>query len=444
MKTKTKILAIGLLLLSGLVAIISSCSKDDAEPAELSSLTVKTAPLKTDYKVGETLDLSGLVVTLKMDDGTAIDMNISDFTAEGITCTPANESIISISTSSVKITHTASSKNVSQSISVEELIITGIEIKAAPTKIDYYEEDSLKLDGLIVTLTKEDSSTEDVDFSGFGRKGIVCNPEQDSELTININNIEITHSNSGTKVNQLITVTPIEIIDISIKTAPVKTDYYVNELLDLSGIAISFHMNNGSTRDVIYNDFVSEGITCNPENETVLTTTTNVVITHSESSYETTQNMEVGVMSDCDGNTYDIVKIGDQVWMAHNLMTTKFNDGTEIALVTDATEWAGLESPAYCWYDNQSYNYKEDYGAMYNWFTVNTEKLCPFGWHVPSYTEWQALLQPLGNLGGKLKEAGTAHWLSPNTGATNSTGFNALPGGDRFYTGSFERLSVLA
>jgi uncharacterized protein (TIGR02145 family) len=138
-------------------------------------------------------------------------------------------------------------------------------------------------------------------------------------------------------------------------------------------------------------------------------------------------------ITDIDGNIYTTVKIGNQTWMAENLKTTTYNDGTPIPNVTDNTEWSNLTTGAYCWYDNDEASYKDTYGALYNWYTVETGNLCPSGWHVPTYTEWLVMESFLGDIdvGGKLKEAGTAHWLSPNTGATNESGFTALPAGAR-------------
>ena len=142
-------------------------------------------------------------------------------------------------------------------------------------------------------------------------------------------------------------------------------------------------------------------------------------------------------ISDYDGNVYNTVKIGGQIWMAENLKTTKYNNGTDIPLVTDNTAWANLTTPAYCWYNNNS-SYKDTYGALYNWYTVNTGNLCPSGWHVPSDAEWTTLIDYLGGEpGGKLKETDTTHWHSPNIGATNESGFTALPGGVRDVSGMF-------
>jgi len=137
-----------------------------------------------------------------------------------------------------------------------------------------------------------------------------------------------------------------------------------------------------------------------------------------------------------DGQEYKCVEIGEQTWMAENLKATKYNDGTDIPLVTDNTEWGDLSTPGYCWYGNDAATYKTPYGALYNWHAVNTGKLCPTGWHVPTDAEWTTLTDYLGGeevAGGKLKEAGTDHWRYPNVGATNSSGFTALGGGYRNY-----------
>jgi uncharacterized protein (TIGR02145 family) len=139
------------------------------------------------------------------------------------------------------------------------------------------------------------------------------------------------------------------------------------------------------------------------------------------------------MISDIENNHYRIVQIGIQVWMAENLKATKFNDGTSIPLVTDENGWSALSTPGYCWYSNNVAN-KNTYGALYNWYAVTSTNFPPVGWHVPTQAEWTALNVFLGGeviAGNKLKEAGTVHWASPNAGATNSTGFTGLPGGDR-------------
>ncbi|MCB0685264.1 MAG: fibrobacter succinogenes major paralogous domain-containing protein [Saprospiraceae bacterium] len=152
-----------------------------------------------------------------------------------------------------------------------------------------------------------------------------------------------------------------------------------------------------------------------------------------------TGNKEVGTVKDVDGNSYKTIRMGSQVWMAENFRVTQYNDKTVIDQITNNTTWEGLSTGAWCWYTNDS-NYDRPYGKLYNWYAVNTGKLCPSGWHVPTDAEWTNLTDFLGGLdiaGGKMKEAGTTHWISPNTGATNESGFTGLPGGGRGTSGSF-------
>ncbi len=145
------------------------------------------------------------------------------------------------------------------------------------------------------------------------------------------------------------------------------------------------------------------------------------------------------VLADADNNYYYSVTIGTQTWMQENLKTTHYKDGTAIPLVTDDNTWKNLAAPGYCWYENNETSYKSAYGALYNWYAVNTGKLCPSGWHVPANAEWITLTNYLGGesiAGDKLKEAGIIHWGDPNSG-TDETGFTALPGGNRKDDGTF-------
>jgi uncharacterized protein (TIGR02145 family) len=161
-------------------------------------------------------------------------------------------------------------------------------------------------------------------------------------------------------------------------------------------------------------------------------------------------DLQAQTVTDIDGNVYSTVTVGTQVWMKENLKTTKFNDNTAIPLVTDNTTWAALLTPAYTWYNNDAGTYKAAYGALYSWFTLDLagnggKNVCPTGWHVPAITEWATMETFLGGqgvAGGKLKETGTTHWLAPNTGATNESGFTAVPGGYRNYDGSFKNIGI--
>lgn len=96
------------------------------------------------------------------------------------------------------------------------------------------------------------------------------------------------------------------------------------------------------------------------------------------------------------GQIYTTIQLGSQCWMVENLASIKYNDGTDIPLVTDNTAWNNLTSPGYCWYSNDSATYADTYGALYNWYTANTGILCPIGWHMPDDSEWKTMEIYLG------------------------------------------------
>jgi uncharacterized protein (TIGR02145 family) len=157
-------------------------------------------------------------------------------------------------------------------------------------------------------------------------------------------------------------------------------------------------------------------------------------------------------VTDIEGNVYHTVKIGTQVWMLENLKATHYNDGTAIPLVIDSMAWGKLTTPGYCWYNNDAAKYKNMYGALYNWYTVNTGKLAPTGWHVATDAEWATLQNYLiangYNYDGSTSKnkfakslAATTNWtpdpesysgtIGDDLSKNNRTGFSALPGGFR-------------
>lgn len=144
---------------------------------------------------------------------------------------------------------------------------------------------------------------------------------------------------------------------------------------------------------------------------------------------------------DADSNIYQTVIIGYQEWTIENIRATKYIDGTSIPYVTDNTIWKDLSTPGYCYYDNKgSTTFRKRYGVLYNWYAVNAGKLALEPWHVPSDSDWIALRDYLGGptlAGAKLKDTDTIDWLPPNTGATNESGFTALPGGFRHVDGHY-------
>ena len=148
----------------------------------------------------------------------------------------------------------------------------------------------------------------------------------------------------------------------------------------------------------------------------------------------------ITTITDIDGNVYHVITIGSQTWMVENLEVTRFRNGDSIPNITDETQWSNMTSAAWCNYENDQAK-GVLYGRLYNWYAVaDSRNICPAGWHIPTQAEWTTLINYLGGesvAGGKLKETGTVHWLSPNTGATNETGFTGLPCGTRNSSGSF-------
>ncbi|MCX6246244.1 MAG: hypothetical protein NTW10_00785 [Bacteroidetes bacterium] len=158
-----------------------------------------------------------------------------------------------------------------------------------------------------------------------------------------------------------------------------------------------------------------------------------------------------GTVTDIDGNVYRTVATGSYEWTAENLKTTSYNNGTKIPDITDSIEWTNLTTGGYCWYKNDETN-KKTYGALYNWYAVNTGRLCPDGWRVPTDNEWKNLEgnsdsgfgqgDPVwDNFGGRGHDAGlrlkaTSGWSSGGSG-TDDIGFCALPGGERCSKGRF-------
>ena len=158
-------------------------------------------------------------------------------------------------------------------------------------------------------------------------------------------------------------------------------------------------------------------------------------------------------VTDVDGNVYNVVTIGNQCWMKENLKTTKYRNGSPIPGNLSDAAWGSTTGGAQADYDNDPTN-KATYGKLYNFYAVADPRgLCPTGWHVPSDAEWQTLETALGmpaaelnntggrgsaqNVGGKMKSVSPL-WLSPNAGATNSSGFSGLPGGYRDFKGTYD------
>jgi uncharacterized protein (TIGR02145 family) len=154
-------------------------------------------------------------------------------------------------------------------------------------------------------------------------------------------------------------------------------------------------------------------------------------------------NLIYGSVTDIDGNTYKTIVIGEQEWMAENLVVEHYANGDPIPLVADGNEWSSLSTGGWC-YPNNYVAYACPYGKLYNWYVaVDQRNVCPAGWHVPSDSEWTVLTTTLFGVetaGGLLKSSGNTYWREPNTGATNFSGFSGLPAGYRTSSsgGSFQ------
>jgi uncharacterized protein (TIGR02145 family) len=152
-------------------------------------------------------------------------------------------------------------------------------------------------------------------------------------------------------------------------------------------------------------------------------------------------NLTYGTVTDIDGNVYKTITIGTQTWMAENLKVTRYRNGDTISKITDATPWSNLIAGAYCIYNNNT-DKGTTYGKLYNWYALlDTRNICPTGWHVPIDTEWETLYTYLGGYesitSDKMRETGITHWAYINDGATNASGFTAIPGGMRDFGGLF-------
>ncbi len=165
-------------------------------------------------------------------------------------------------------------------------------------------------------------------------------------------------------------------------------------------------------------------------------------------------NLSYGSVTDIDGNNYRTIQIGNQLWMAENLKTTRFNDGTDIPLVINGITWTQLTTPAYGWYDNYKEKYEAAFGALYNGYVIDimsngNKNVCPVDWHVPTDDDWTSLTTFLGGediAAEKLKETGNTHWTGPDAGGTNESGFTALPGGthsNSYYEGLFTGIGLV-
>ncbi|OFY67346.1 MAG: hypothetical protein A2Y71_09395 [Bacteroidetes bacterium RBG_13_42_15] len=170
------------------------------------------------------------------------------------------------------------------------------------------------------------------------------------------------------------------------------------------------------------------------------------IVYSADSTFRTVITGLVSTVTDSEGNIYSTIGIGYQEWMTGNLKSVVYRNGTDsIPLAESDSLWGTMTTPAYCWYAGDSAANYNTYGALYNWYAVNTGNLCPTGWHVPTNDDITELVNYVGGsgaAGGMLKETGTAHWNTPNTGATNKYGYTARGAGKRSAEGVFDFVKV--
>jgi len=266
-------------------------------------------------------------------------------------------------------------------------------------------------------------------------------------------NVAVTADNSTSTIIFLISATPTALFTVDPPSGDTLTifNFDASGCTDnedsLSVLQVRWDWENDGNWDTGYSTtktathqyFIEGTYTVKLEVKNTIGLTDNHIILVSVHSHEN------GTVTDIDGNTYITVKIGNQWWMAENLQVTHYRNGDAIPNITDDAEWGGLSTGAYCNYDNNESNV-ETYGRLYNWHAVgDSRNIAPDSWHVPTDEEWKELEMYLGmsqseadeegdrgtDEGGKLKAAGTENWWGSNNGASNESGFTALPGGYR-------------
>lgn len=441
-----------------LIGIITSCSEDEPKPIEVIDLSVKIPPEKVLYKQGESLELSGLIVTLQFDNEETKDVEFISFEENGITTSSINgieitESIV------VKITHTESGKSTNQEIIVNK--VSEVIIKTPPTQINYLKGEVLDFSGVEITLIRDNGDTEDIMLSEFASNSLTVSPEEGAEITEALTSLTITHVLSGKNTTQEIIINTVS--NLILTAAPAVVEYYTGEYLNIAGLSITLNLDNGDTRIIERSDFETYGITTTPlDNSEIMDDNSEIIIKHEESEQTVNQSLTLLTLTDVENNTYEHVKIGEQLWMAENLKTTKYQNGDNISTTLPAMlDISNETSPQYQWAYNGDENNVAVYGRLYTQYVASDDRnVCPEGWHIPDEAEFQELVSYLINngfnydgstSGNKLGKsiASTLNWNSypyvedvpgNNPGANNSSGFNGVGSGtrvnfDTFFTG---------
>ncbi|MFT3737189.1 MAG: fibrobacter succinogenes major paralogous domain-containing protein [Breznakibacter sp.] len=315
-----------------------------------------------------------------------------------------------------------------------------IKVLVPPVKVEYFEGDQiLDLTGMEVKLTFDGGKEKTVAFADFEKHGVKCEPSHGQQLALGRTSVHISYGDSDPINYFVVNVSKVEVTEIQVVKAPSKSEYYYGEEIDLEGLEVMLVKNNGDAETFALNTFETNGLKCPHSSGTVLTPYVELTVTHTPTNLTAKIPISNKKLTDIDGNSYSLCKIGDQIWMGENLSTTKLNDGTDIALINAV--WRTLTTPAYNWYENrEELSSKNKYGAYYNFLTVETEKLCPEGWHVPSTEDWNSLIGYLSQNGYDGQEAdaikkkgawnNVSGWPHLSDDITlDSFGFSAVPSG---------------
>ena len=277
------------------------------EPA-LTSIAITTAPTKTSYYEGDTLDLEGMVVTASYDDGTS--RTISDYT----TVPDVTEPLVLGTT---EFTVSYRDKSATQAISVAEVVLEGIEITTPPTKTSYFDGQTLNLDGMVVTASYNNGHTEEV-------SGYTTVPAAGTEL--HVGTTEFTVSYEGEIATQAISVVEVELESIAVTAAPAKTNYFAGDALDLTGLEVTATYSNGETSVLSSSDYST-----NPADGATLTNEERVIITYQgkvASQDIVVVAVELVNIEVANPPTKTIYNVGDALDLSGMIIRGNYNNGT--------------------------------------------------------------------------------------------------------------------
>lgn len=322
--------------------------------------------------------------------------------------------------------------------------VSSLKILTPPTNTTYYENNkTLDLTGLEVLVYYTDLSKDTVSFDEFESFGITCSPANGRMLELGLTTVTVTHLGTNNSNSFTISTLGLRTIAIELKQPPLKTDYYLGETLDLTGLQIDIVKNSGEKTTVSYDDFKTQNLICSLPHGIRISAETPVTVALKNSSSTLTLPIKYAKkLTDIDGNQYQLCKIGEQIWMAENLRTTKLNDGNEIVFAKDVSKEVSTNNPSYCWaVFTKEFAISDQRGALYNFKAVQSQDLCPDGYHVPTPSEWQAMIKYigengyLGNEATALKKKNKWSCYIENNGfdtAFDTFSFGAVPTGWNF------------